>query len=130
MPEAAGEGGSQAGGLLDSLKGLLRSAIALVQTRLQILGTELEEQRAILLREVLLAVMAAFCLGLGAVFTALFFVIYYWDSHRLIVVGLFAVFFFLASAAVLAALRAITRDRPRTFSTTIEELGKDRDSLQ
>ena len=130
MPEAAGEGGSQAGGLLDSLKGLLRSAIALVQTRLQILGTELEEQRAILLREVLLAVMAAFCLGSGAVFTALFFVIYYWDSHRLIVVGLFAVFFFLASAAVLAALRAITRDRPRTFSTTIEELGKDRDSLQ
>lgn len=130
MPEAAGEGGSRSGGLLDSLKGLLRTAIALAQTRLQILGNELEEQRAILLREVLLAVMAAFCLGLGAVFTALFFVIYYWDSHRLIVVGAFAVFFFLASAVVLATLRAITRDRPRTFSTTIEELGRDRDSLQ
>ncbi len=130
MPEAAGEGGSQAGGLLDSLKSLLRSAIALAQTRLQILGTELEEQRAILLREVLLAVMAAFCLGLGAVFAAMFLVIYYWDSHRLVAVGLCAVFFFVASAIVLATLRAATRDRPRTFSTTIEELGKDRDSLQ
>ncbi len=59
MPEAAGEGGSQAGGLLDSLKSLLRSAIELAQTRLQILGTELEEQRAILLREVLLARLLA-----------------------------------------------------------------------
>ncbi len=130
MPEAAGEAGSQTGGLLDSLKALLRSAIAQVQTRLQILGTELEEQRAFLLREVLLAVMAAFCLGLGAVFTAMFFVIYYWDSHRLIAVALCAMFFFLAFAVLLAVLRALARDRPRSFLTTIDELGKDRDSLQ
>jgi uncharacterized membrane protein YqjE len=70
MTKAAGGAGSQAGGLLDSLKELARSLLAMAQTRLEILGGEIEEQRSILLREVLLAIIAVFCLGLGIVFTA------------------------------------------------------------
>jgi uncharacterized membrane protein YqjE len=130
MPEAVGGAGSQAGGLLDSLKSLARSLLALGQTRLEIIGNEIEEQRAIFLREVLLAVIAAFCLGLGLVFTALFFVLIAPLEYRPHVVGLFALIFFGACAAVFAALRAAGRDRPRTFMATIQELGKDRDSLQ
>jgi uncharacterized membrane protein YqjE len=130
MPEAAGGAGSQAGGLLDSLKTLARSLLAVGQTRLELLGSELEEQRAILQRELLLAVIATFCLALGVVFTALFFVILFWDSHRLLVLGLFAAAFFAVSAVAIVALRAADRDRPRAFSATIQELGKDRESLQ
>ncbi len=130
MTKAAGGAGSQAGGVLDSLKALARSLLAVGQTRLDILGSELEEQRAILLREVLLAIIATFCLALSVVFTALFFVVLFWDSHRLLVLGLFAAAFFAASAVVIVALRAADRDRPRAFSATIEELGKDRESLQ
>jgi uncharacterized membrane protein YqjE len=63
MTKAAGGAGSQAGGLLDSLKALARSLLAMAQTRLEILGSEIEEQRSILLREVLLAMIAAFCLA-------------------------------------------------------------------
>ena len=130
MPEAAGGAGRQAGGLLDSLKALARSLLAMGQTRLEILGSELEEQRALFLREVLLGVVAAFFLGLGVVFTALFFVLVVPLEYRPHVTGLFAVVFFVACGAVFAALRAAHRDRPRAFSATIEELGKDRDSLQ
>ena len=130
MTEAAGGPGSRAGGLLDSLKTLARSLLAVGQTRLEILGSELEEQRAILLREVLLAVIATFCLALGVVFTALFFVILFWDTNRLLMLGLFAVVFFVASAVVIVVLRAADRDRPRAFSATIQELGKDHESLQ
>ena len=130
MTEAAGGPGSREGGLLDSLKTLARSLLAVGQTRLEILGSELEEQRAILLREVLLAVIATFCLALGVVFTALFFVILFWDTNRLLVLGLFAVVFFVASAVVIVVLRAADRDRPRAFSATIQELGKDHESLQ
>jgi uncharacterized membrane protein YqjE len=130
MSEAASRAGSQTGGLLDSLKVLGRSLLALAQTRLEILGSELEEQRAVLLREVLLSIMAAFCLGLGAMFTAAFFVILFWDSHRLLVVGFFAAAFFIASGVALVALRAIARERPRTFSVTTAELRKDSESLQ
>ena len=130
MPEAAGEAGSQAGGLLNSLKALARSLLAMAQTRLEILGSELEEQRALFLREVLLAAIAAFCLGLGVVFAALFLVLIAPVEFRPYLIGLFAVIFFVVSAVSFAMLRAARSDRPPTFSTTIQELGKDRDSLQ
>lgn len=130
MPEAAEGAGSQASGLLDSLKVLARSLLALGQTRLEIMASDIEEQRAMFLREVVLAVIVALLLGLGVVFAALFVVLVVPLEYRPYVMGLFAVVFFVASAAVLAALRAARRDRPRTFSATIQELGKDRESLQ
>ena len=130
MSEAAGGEGRQAGGLLVSLKTLARSLLALAHTRLDIIGSEIEEQRAILLREVQLAVIAAFCLGLGAAFTALFFVVLFWDSQRLLVIGLFAAAFLIGAGAMIAVLRAAGRERPRIFSATIQELDKDRESLR
>ena len=130
MTEAAGGAGSQAGGLLNSLKALARSLLAMGQTRLEILGSEIEEQRTLFLREVLLVVIAAFCLGLGVVFTALFVVLIAPVELRPHVVGLFAAILFVACGAAFVVLRATRSDRPRTFSTTIQELAKDRDSLQ
>jgi len=129
MPEAAGGAGSQAGGLLDSLKTLARSLLALGQTRLEMMGSEIEEQRALFLREVVLAVIAALLLGLGVAFTALFVVLVVPLDCRPHVMGLFAGVFFVASGVVIGALRAARHDRPRTSSTTIQELGKDRESL-
>ena len=130
MSEAAGGGGSQAGGLLDSLKLLARSVLALGQTRLEIMGGEIEEQRTLFLRELVLAVIAALLLGLGVSFTALFVVLVVPLEYRPHVMGLFAAVFLVASAAVIGALRAARHGRPRTFSTTIQELGKDRESLR
>lgn len=130
MPEAAGGAGSQAGGLLDSIKSLARSLLALGQTRLEIIGSEIEEQRALFLREVLLAVIAAFCLGLGLVFAALFFVLMTPLEYRAHVIGLFALVFFASCGMLFVLLRNSRRDRPRAFAATIQELGKDRESLQ
>jgi uncharacterized membrane protein YqjE len=126
MPEAAGE----AGGLLGSLKTLARSLLALGQTRLEIMGSEIEEQRALFLREVVLAVVAALLLGLGVAFTALFVALVVPPEYRPHVMGLLAVVFLVASGAVLAALRSARRERPRAFSATIEELGRDRETLR
>ncbi len=130
MPEAAGEAGSQAGGLLHSLKTLAQSLLALGQTRLEILGNEIEEQRALFLGEVILAVLAAFLLGLGVVFAALFIVLVVPSDLRPHVLGLFAIVFFAACAVVFAMLHAARRDRPRAFSATIRELARDRESLK
>lgn len=126
MPQAPG----QPGGLLDSLKSFARSILALAQTRLELLGNEFEEQRVLLAREALLALAAAFLLGLGIVFTAMFFLVLFWDTHRLLVTGVFAVLFLAAAAAAYAAFRAAETDRPKAFSATLGELAKDRDSLR
>jgi len=130
MPEAAGGAGGQAGGLLDSLKGLARSLLAMGQTRLEILSGEIEEQRTLFLREALLVVIAAFCLGLGIVLCAVTIILVAPAEFRPHVAGLFAAFFFLACGGVFIVLRAARGGRPKTFATTIQELGKDRDSLQ
>ena len=130
MADAAGGAGSEAGGLLDSLKTLARSLLALGQTRLEIMGSEIEEQRALFLREVVLALIAALLLGLGVGFTALFVVLVVPPEYRPHVTGLLAGVFFVASGAAIGVLRAARHDRPRTFSTAIQELGKDRDALQ
>ncbi|MBI2316438.1 MAG: phage holin family protein [Betaproteobacteria bacterium] len=117
-------------GLFDSLKAFARILLGLAQTRLEILLNEIDEQRALLAREALLALAAAFLFGLGVVFTAIFFVILFWDTHRLLVVGLFAALFLAAAAAAYAALRAVQAGRPKAFSTTLGELAKDRESLR
>ena len=130
MAQATGGAGSPAGGLLDLLKTLARPLLAQGQTRLEILGNEIEEQRALFLSEVLLAVVAAFFLGLGVVFAALFVVLVVPSDFRPHVLGLFAIVFFAACAAVFPVLRVARRDRPRTFSVTIRELAKDRESLK
>ncbi len=120
----------QPAGLFDSLKALARVSLALAQTRLQLLVNELEEQRVSLAREVLLALSAVFLLALGIVFTAAFFVVLLWDSHRLLVLGLFAVAFLAAAAIIYSLLRAALADRPKAFSASLRELAKDRESLQ
>jgi len=132
MTKAAGGAGSQAGGLLDSLKALARSLLAMAQTRLEILGSEIEEQRSILLREVLLAIIAAFCLGLGIVFAALIFVFLVWNNEalRLAVTCVFALVFLTAAAVLFFMARRAGRDRPRIFSATADELARDRETLQ
>lgn len=119
----------QPGGLLDSLKSFARSILALAQTRLQLLGNEIEEQRVLLMREVMLALAVVFLLGLGIVFIAVFFLVLFWD-HRLLVTGIFAVLFLTAAATIYAAFRAVQAERPKAFSATLGELAKDRDSLQ
>jgi uncharacterized membrane protein YqjE len=117
------------GGLLDSLKSLARNLLALAQTRLEILGNEIEEQRTLLVREALLGLAALFFVGLGIVFAAMFFLILFWD-FRLLVAAIFALAFLGAGAIVLTSLRAERTSRPRSFSATVAELAKDRESLQ
>ena len=120
----------QPGGLLDSLKSFARTMLALAQTRLELLGNEVEEQRVLLMREALLALAAVLLLGLGIAFTAIFFLVLFWDTHRLLATGVFAVLFLAAAAAVYAAFRAAQAERPKAFSATLGELAKDRDSLR
>ena len=104
----------------------------MAQTRLEILGSEIEEQRSILLREALLAIIAVFCLALGIVFAALTFVFLVWNNEalRLAVTCIFALAFLTAAAVLLFIARGIGRERPRVFSATADELARDRETLQ
>jgi uncharacterized membrane protein YqjE len=62
MPEKA-LGGSK--GLLESLTMLAATLVAIAHTRLDLLSTDLEEERAHLFSLLVLALAALFCLGVG-----------------------------------------------------------------
>jgi uncharacterized membrane protein YqjE len=117
-------------GLLDSLRNLAKTFVALLQTRLEIFASELDEERARLARTVVLAVVGAFCLGLATVLLVLLIVVIFWDTNRLLAIGVIAVLFALGALAALIALRSTVRQRPRFLAATLAELGKDEKELE
>ena len=126
MPEEAGH----TEGLLESLRGLAKTFVALVQTRLEIFASEIDEERTRLARIVVLAVVAAFCLGLAIVLLALLVVVVFWDSNRLLAIGVIAGIFALGALVALVKLRAVVKHRPKFLSATLAELHKDAQDLE
>jgi uncharacterized membrane protein YqjE len=117
------------GGILQSLRNLAATGIALVQTRLDLLVTEIEEERVRLLQLLFWAAGALFAIVIGVLLLVMLVIALFWDSHRIAALAVLATLFLAAGAAMAAGVRARMRDRPRMFSTTLTELGKDRDGL-
>jgi uncharacterized membrane protein YqjE len=119
------EGAAARGGLLSSIRHLASSLLGAAQTRLEILATEIDEERVRLEQLVLLALGAAFCLAMAIALGVAFVLIYFWDTHRLLAVGLFAAAFLAVAAALGWVVRARVRARPKPFPATRGELAKD-----
>lgn len=115
--------------LFDSLRALLATVTELLQTRLELAGTEVEEQVARLASLLIWSIVALF-LGFAAILlVAIALIVMFWDTHRVLVaVGLAGVFAILAGVA-LTKLLAQVWDRPRLFQATLDELAKDRQRL-
>jgi uncharacterized membrane protein YqjE len=117
-------------GLLQSLRGLIANLVALAHTRLELITTEIEEeiQGAVsLLVWTLVALMFA---GLGVVMIAILILAVFWDDHRIMAASLLTGAFLLAAA--VAAMVAVARVKGRSpfLSASIEELKRDRESLE
>lgn len=118
------------GGLLDSIRKLATTLAGVLQTRLGIFATELEEAKLQLSQLLLLGLVALFCLGLGIILLAVFFVVLFWDSYRLAVLGIMAAVFLGIGIFAVLALRAKAAENTEMFSATLAELAKDREQLK
>ena len=124
------EESGRAEGLLESLRNLARTSLAIVQTRLEIFASEIDEQRALLARIAVLAAIAAFCLGLAIILIVLFIAVLFWDTHRLLAIGVLAGVFAVGGIAACLMLWAAIVRRPKLLSATLAELRKDRTKLE
>ena len=124
------EGAAARGGLLHSIKHLAQTLLGAAQTRLEILATEIEEERVRLEQLLLFVLAAGFCLGMGIVLCVALVVLFYWDTHRLAAVGILAVAFLAAGVALGMILRDKVKTRPKAFAVTRGELAKDRAMLR
>ena len=123
------EGSAAGGGLLLSLRNLARTLLAAGQTRLEILATELEEERLHLEQLLLLGLAAAACLGMGVLLLVLFVVAYFWDTHRLESIAVLAGAFLACGAALAFTLRSTARARGKPFAATRGEFARDQATL-
>jgi uncharacterized membrane protein YqjE len=116
-------------GVMDSIRTTLSTAAKLVRTRLEILSTELEEQREWMQHLVLLAVAGLFFVSMGLVMLTLFVVALFWESHPVAVMGAFAGVYLGVGIWAMLTFRNKIKVRPKLFQTTTEELAKDEAQL-
>jgi uncharacterized membrane protein YqjE len=120
-------GGSK--GLFESLTVLATTLVAIAHTRLDLLSTDLEEEREHLLSLLVLTLAALFCLGVGVVLATILLVAVFWDTHRLLVLGLLAGFFLAVGMAAWGFAMRKAKTKPRLFAASLLELLKDRQQL-
>jgi uncharacterized membrane protein YqjE len=116
--------------LLSSVRAVLAGLVEIGHTRLQLAGTELEEERLRIAQLLLYATAALFFLGLGLVLLAFWLVLVFWDTHRLLVLGVEAGVVLGIGATFAGVWRHKVRTKPRFLGATLTELQRDRDALQ
>ena len=119
-----------AAGLFDSLKTLAATLVGMAHTRLELLSTDIAEERAHLTAFLVLVQLALFCVGVGIVLLAILIVAVFWETHRIMALGGVTGFFLLAGAGMGWAAMHRMRTKPRLFEASLAELAKDRQQLR
>jgi uncharacterized membrane protein YqjE len=112
-------------GLLGSVRRVVRTALTILATRLQILATELEEERVRFAEFALILLGIAFSVGMAILLAVIFVVVALWDTHRLVTLGAFSGLFFALAVGGVLLLRHRRLTRPKLFESTLGEIAKD-----
>ena len=112
-------------GLLGSLKSITALAVAIAHNRLNLLSTDLEIAREQTVSVLMMVLVALFCLCFGALLLALFVVVIFWDTHRLIALGSMTGLFMLTGVICLWRVIKALKAMPATFEASLAELAKD-----
>ena len=95
----------------ESLRGLADSGLATLQTRLELFSVELKEEKLRAGSFLFDTVLAALFVGFGIVFLLIFLTVLFWDSHRLLALGLATTVLLAAGLAEIAQDREALRPR-------------------
>ena len=116
--------------LSESLHGIVDAGLQTVQTRLELLAVELQEEKLRLTGLALNTVLAGLLLGFGLVFLMVFLTVLFWEEHRLLALGVSTAV--CLGGGLLAASNAARAFRSGTklFSASLAEFARDRAALK
>lgn len=130
MPEEESKpDATQAGGLAQSLRRLAATLLDALHTRLELLATEIEEERLRILQLMLWGFVSLFFIALGVIMLTFFLVVLFWSTDRVLITFVIAAVYLAIGAALALYVRAKSRSKSRLFSASLAELEKDRDQL-
>jgi uncharacterized membrane protein YqjE len=112
-------------GLLASLTALAATLVAIAHTRLDLLSSDLEEER----EHLLLSLSALFFLGIGVLLATLLVVVAFWDTYRLPVLAVLTGMFLAAGITAWRIALHKAKTKPKLFAASMSELLKDRQQL-
>lgn len=127
--ESEGVSAEHRGGVLASLKTLMTTLVAVVCTRLEILATEVEEEKIRLARIMLLGFLAVFFLGMALIFASILVITLYWNDHRVAALGGITLLYILLTIMFASWLRLQMSRKSRLFAGSLAELRKDHAEL-
>ncbi|HWD20883.1 MAG TPA: phage holin family protein [Verrucomicrobiae bacterium] len=110
-------------GLMNSLRRLLETFVAILESRVELAGVEWREERARAIVIVILALALAFAGAMFAVILTTLLLVLFW-SHAIWALSSFALFYALAGLATWRVMQSFLK-KP-FFAETISQLKKDR----
>jgi uncharacterized membrane protein YqjE len=108
-----------------SLRALGANLLALACDRVELIGLELQEEKARTQRQLVLAAVAAVSLAAGTLLATLWVVMLFWDTHRLLVAGAIACLYAGIGGWALLSLRKMNRESAPPFAATMREFTND-----
>jgi len=118
-----------AAGLFGSLRRLGTTALAAVESRLSLLGTDLEMEGLRLAKLLVWIAVSLFLVFLGVVLLAMLLVTLAGEENRVLALALLSGLCRGGAIAIGFGLRAWMRGRPKPFQATLAELAKDRERM-
>lgn len=118
------------GGWLKSLREIAASLIGIVQTRLELFTSEIQEEIQRVAVLLVWAFVALFAAGIGLFLGALAIIFAFWETHRLLASIVVTCAFFVIALIAYAQLVSHIHGKRRLLDSTLTELAHDRDRLR
>jgi uncharacterized membrane protein YqjE len=120
----------QPAGLGGAVAQLSASALAMLQTRIELAAVEFAEERE-RARIMLLLILSTVLVALFALlFASVFIIAYFWDTYRLTAVGAVTGFYLALAIIFMIRLRQRMQQKHSPFAATLSQLEEDAAALR
>ncbi len=120
----------EAGNIVGDLRGLASTGVRAVRTRLELLGIELKEEKAWLVRFLVIAVTALYLVTFGLLLGVAALVLFASEANRPAILGICAAVFVAAGAGAGLYVYSASSKRHPLFKETLAVLKGDESGLQ
>lgn len=120
----------EASNILGDIRGIASTGVRAVRTRLELMGIELQEEKAWLIRSIVIAITALYLLSFGLVLGIFALVLYAAEANRPAILAACAFAFLFAGFGGGLYLYRAAKNRDPVFNDTIKVLKGDESGLQ
>jgi len=120
----------EATNIVGDIKAIASTGVRAVRTRLELIAIELKEEKAWLVRFVMIAIAALYLVTFGLLLAILALALYASDENRPLIVAVCAAIFLLSGVGGGAYIYLQSRKRHPIFDETIKVLKGDEKGLQ